>query len=489
MNRLFVYTILACALLACAIARSKTRHEPQALREPLAPVWQTAQSASASQQEFTEIHGRRGFWRIARTRDGVWWFLGPDNRTEFLNGVTTVQPELLGRDPRGTHFVSQDYRPGPGDAGLRQWAAATLRRVRGAGFKSVGAWSNPILHQFDVPMARDLNVWQWVPYGCRLFSPGWRAGADEAIRAQATALRTNRNLLGYYTDNELCWSDWAVGPRVYFDQLPPDDPNRREVIGVIRRTWSDLADFNRDWNTTFHDWAEVERHPVLPKSASGGYDRLARAWLYHLARAYFQITADLIHKYDPNHLVLGCRYRGWAPAEVARASRGITDAQSLNYYAADGLLDSRTFATIFGESRQPLIISEYSFHALDGRSGDKDRARFPALVRDQAARARGYQEMTARLARVPYVIGADWFQWMDEPSSGRLCDGEDVNFGIVDVRDRAYDPLTEAVRQTAPLLDTLHSGSAAAPATLVWRGIPIPPRAQLAGGASELLAK
>src|SRR4029453_1592138 len=99
---------------------------------------------------------------------------------------------------------------------------------------------------------------------------------------------------------------------------------------------------------------------------------------------------------------------------------------------------------------QPVIVSEYSFHALDGRSGNRNTFGFPAQVANQKARAQGYRDMTTRLARLPYVIGADWFQWMDEPPSGRLRDGEDVNFGVVDVNDRPYGALVDAVRSTTP---------------------------------------
>ena len=37
---------------------------------------------------------------------------------------------------------------------------------------------------------------------------------------------------------------------------------------------------------------------------------------------------------------------------------------------------------------------------------------------------------------LPYVVGADWFQYYDEPPHGRKLDGEDYNFGLVDIHDR-----------------------------------------------------
>jgi hypothetical protein len=48
------------------------------------------------------------------------------------------------------------------------------------------------------------------------------------------------------------------------------------------------------------------------------------------------------------------------------------------------------------------------------------------------------------LAQLPYVVGADWFQYYDEPPHGRSLDGEDYNFGLVDIHDRPYSAVTAA---------------------------------------------
>ena len=188
-----------------------------------------------------------------------------------------------------------------------------------------------------------------------------------------------------------------------------------------------------------------------------------------LSETYFRITTSLLRKHDPNHLVLGIRYRGSAPREVVRASKEFTDAQSLNYYVSDARLDAELFKMISSESDQPIVISEYSFHALDGRSGNRNTVGFDAQVLDQKARGEAYRAFTTRLARVPYVIGADWFQWMDEPPSGRQNDGEDVNFGVVDIDDRPYEPLVDAIRSTTTLLNSLHETSDSDKHQDLWR--------------------
>ena len=43
------------------------------------------------------------------------------------------------------------------------------------------------------------------------------------------------------------------------------------------------------------------------------------------------------------------------------------------------------------------------------------------------------------------------------------ADGEDVNFGVVDVDDKPYQQLADAIRQTTPRLNPLHAASADRP--------------------------
>ena len=98
--------------------------------------------------------------------------------------VTTVQPQVRGRNPNGPDFLSHDWDST--EAGLDHWAQFTLKRLSDMGFKGVGAWSNPILHKFDVPMTHDLNVSAWTRWtGQKLFNSEWSAAAEEAIRRRS----------------------------------------------------------------------------------------------------------------------------------------------------------------------------------------------------------------------------------------------------------------------------------------------------------------
>jgi hypothetical protein len=419
---------------------------------------------------YRQIRGQTGYWRLVEDQSGVWWWLSPSGKLEFLNTVTTVQPVQEGRDAKAVRFASRDwdgkYRP----ADLNTWADATLKRIYDYGFKGLGAWCNPTFHALNVPMSQDLNIWAWITDSSkRFYSPEWAPMAEQAVKAQVPGLRNNVNLLGYFLDNELDWGDGFSGPGAYFDDLPNTDPNRRQVIETIHFVWPQLDDFNTAWNTKLTDYAQIENWQSLPREQAMAYDRLSNAWLSRLARDYFRLTTELVHRYDPNHLILGVRFKGFAPEQVVAASRDYTDAQSLNYYVGDARLDADMFRMMYQRSGQPIIISEYSFHSMDGHSGNLNTVGFSAQVPDQQARADGYRLMTTRLARVPYIIGADWFQWCDEPPTGRNSDGEDVEFGMVDIHDRPYDLLVDSVRKTEPLLNPLHASSVTDSQADIWR--------------------
>ena len=46
----------------------------------------------------------------------------------------------------------------------------------------------------------------------------------------------------------------------------------------------------------------------------------------------------------------------------------------------------------------------------------------------------------------PYMVGAHWFQYVDEPITGRAFDGENANIGFVTVADIPYPELVNAVK-------------------------------------------
>ena len=88
-----------------------------------------------------------------------------------------------------------------------------------------------------------------------------------------------------------------------------------------------------------------------------------------------------------------------------------------------------------------MLIGEFYAAARENRSGNKNSRGVYPVAATQKERAAAAGNTLRALLNVPYVIGADWFQYYDQPTHGRF-DGENFNFGLVDIHDRPYESLT-----------------------------------------------
>jgi hypothetical protein len=76
-------------------------------------------------------------------------------------------------------------------------------------------------------------------------------------------------------------------------------------------------------------------------------------------------------------------------------------------------------------------------------------------VPTQVERAHGAAAAAQQFAQWPQIVGSHWFQYYDHPWGGRL-DGEDYNFGLVDIDDRPYAELIDALSHVNPRLAAIH---------------------------------
>ena len=72
-------------------------------------------------------------------------------------------------------------------------------------------------------------------------------------------------------------------------------------------------------------------------------------------------------------------------------------------------------------------------------------------------RGTGFRYYTEQLAALPYVIGSHYFQYWDEPITGRF-DMETAYNGFVNVADIASAPLVAAARATNARIYAVHAG-------------------------------
>ena len=92
---------------------------------------------------------------------------------------------------------------------------------------------------------------------------------------------------------------------------------------------------------------------------------------------------------------------------------------------------------------KPALIGEFQF-------GSTDTGLFwPGLFDVAAEEQRGpaYAAYLRSAASNPDIVGCHWFQYVDEPLTGRLLDGENGNMGFVAVTDTPYANLVSAARK------------------------------------------
>lgn len=100
----------------------------------------------------------------------------------------------------------------------------------------------------------------------------------------------------------------------------------------------------------------------------------------------------------------------------------------------------------------PIMVAEYSFIGETLQTPDTVPGVY-AVYPTQSARALAYAGYIAPLYEdAPWVVGDEWFEYVDEPQGGRF-DGENNDFGLVDVENQPYDELvtqTEILHSIAP---------------------------------------
>ena len=318
------------------------------------------------------------------------------------------------------------------------WATATVSQLRSWGFNSLGAFSDDSTFASQMPYSVQLNM----ASGDDWFAPSFVTNADQVAATQVAPLADDPNLIGWYTDSELDWG-----------------PNG-----------SDLD-------------TQLEHYLALPAGSPGlavaqQYVGNPNGFVYALATRYFQVTTAAVRMYDTHHLILGVKAEGQEiQPQLLEAARPYVDVFSIDDYQLQPgfaqIIDriwpqylpvSATFNNFEKYVKRPIMVAEYSFIADTPQTPDTVPGVY-AVYPDQTTRAAAYTNYIAPLYEyAPWVVGDEWFEYVDEPQGGRF-DGENNNFGAVDVENQPYQELVtqmeiihsiapDRIGQTAPSCDS-----------------------------------
>jgi hypothetical protein len=357
-----------------------------------------------------------GFFRTAF--DGHrWWLVTPDGRPFYSTGVNHVTAD--NDTDRTTGECPYCQAVATGYPSVDAWRDSTVDRLRSWGFNTIGSWSDTDRFAPRMPYTALLGM----ATGDDWFSDAFADHAAAVAASTVAARRDDPNLIGWVTDSELRWGpDWRAQGDLLDDyaQLPPGTPGR-----VV-----------------------ADRHPGDPTG-----------FLAELAERYFSVTTAAIRAQDPHHLILGVKQiTQLTPDVVLRAARRYVDVFTVDDYALVPGLEELIRSTwpmylphdddlagIYQVVRRPLMVMEYSFRAADAGVPNSYPPIFPT-VPTQTDRADAFEQYSRGLYRTPWVVGDQWFEYVDEPPGGRF-DGEDSNFGLVSTADVPWTTLVE--RMTA----------------------------------------
>jgi len=418
-------------------------------------------------------------WFRTEEIDGKWWLITPEGTLFFSLGITCVgtweRTFVEGRkdwfewlpeenDPiygslyshvKGAHsmadsiggegktfgFYSANLMRKYGPDWAVKWRDSVYSRLRHWGFNTIANWSQEdVLVNSDLPFVAGTGL-----HNVRLIENArgyWRKMVDvydvsfqenvsSSIKNIAEKYGQNPLCIGYYVDNELAWEGIIEGVLA----STVEQPARQALQDFLLKRYETLEIMNNAWGISVDSWDAINNTNATSETAKKDMS----GFLYEFARQYFLVIQNAIDEFAPNQLYLGCRFAS-APDEVVRACADVADVVSCNLYypniPADKYAGKNSLA-------KPVIIGEFHFGALD-------RGMFhTGLVgtKDQADRAAHYKQYVRSVVDNPSFVGCHWFQYIDEPITGRWYDGENYNIGFLDVTDTPYPEMVEEAQE------------------------------------------
>lgn len=422
-----------------------------------------------------------GFFRVEKYQ-GKWTFVDPDGRLFLSFGPTGIGPggdstgikgreelfatkpeedPVLGKARTGENGENVDFFRANlirkyGDDYKAAWYDRTYARLEAWGFNTIAAFSSwDTLANGRVPYTA--TVWpagkharvSWGRDHVRglddPFDPQFALDAAGAVKGQAARIKDDPYCIGYFVGNEEAWGHFKSDPANHYGlvlgALKADaagSPAKRALVDQLKEKYGDIAKLNEVWKTTFANWEALNApySPKTPLNEAMAPDLSAFLKLY--AETYFRTVSQAIKQADPHHLYLGCRFAGYSP-EVLGAAAKYCDVLSFNVYRLK--LNPAEWGAL-KDFDKPVVIGEFHF-------GSTDRGVFDTgliAATDQKARAASYETYLKSVLDHPNFVGAHWFQYVDQPATGRTMDGENAGVGFVTITDTPHRDFLEAVR-------------------------------------------
>jgi len=432
----------------------------------------------------TPVSGREFIFKWLPPREGVWasaWGRNAWDPSEDTDYVSFIATNLIRK------FGEKDW--------VENGLDLTKRRLAAWGFSGVGKWGGivglpylPVLSRAGVPgLAGHADV----------FDPAVRAAFEYSLRKQIEPRVKDPWVVGWSVGNE--WDETIKLSEIQEILRSKDaPPAKRALIDYALDTLygGDSARLGSAWGIASRDRGAAR--PAVPapsvsplastrpepRLALGGASRrrpenLDRDALYYsqatptpqdaerlrqfYADRYYDFIYRTVKRIDPNHLYLGFwitpdwALEPWDADAYWRIAARYCDVIGYDRYALQ-FAEERWLARL-ASTDKPVLCGEFSFPPT--YAGMRAFGVYGVHVRDEAEAGRRYREWVKEAAENPYCVGLSWFEYRDQPITGRgpgrgeaVHYGEHYAFGLTDMTDRPKYALVERIRRAnlcAPL--------------------------------------
>jgi hypothetical protein len=403
----------------------------------------------------TIIEGREFMFRDLPRDSGRWApFYGSTGKTGGDQGASAG---IAYHQGKWFDYYSANLFLADGRHWRQAWRTRTIERLDNWGFNTLGNWSDDALSQMHrMAYTRSVNIagvfgnvssgydyWGRMPDP---FDPRFAQAADAAAAQAAKEVRDDPWMLGYFADNELAWAGqgpqgrWGLAQGTLRGEAR--SPAKQAFIAELKKKYGTPAKLAAAWGISLDSWDALNATNFAAPHPDEAHAAIAddySAWLRTYADQYFRTVSQAIHKHDPHHLFLGGRFAVHTPEAVASCAQ-FCDVVSFNGYA--DLPEHAFDAAAFAKLDKPALITEFHF-------GSDDRGPFGkgvVPVWNEQQRGEAYAHYVADAVANPSIVGVHWFQYVDQPVTGRVLDGENAHIGLVAITDRPFTHFVEAVR-------------------------------------------
>jgi hypothetical protein len=350
----------------------------------------------------------------AKKLDGRWWMIDPNGYAGINIAATSFTTSSIQNDYDITKRI--------GFNGTGNFLSSESQTKSGYNLQNYNTFSYTRRLNFFLSYKNVRKNYYSTPTAVQgssdhilVLDPQFAIFCDDLAKTNVTPFATERDLLGWFTDNEINFNQDQL--QSFVKDLLPGDPCRDSAL-----VWA-----------AAHGLTETDCRNYTANVT----EAIKQEFAIYLAERYFKIVSAAIRKYDTNHMMLGSRFHGRPRAiqGVVDASHKYMDVTSVNFY--DRWAPSEQIAKDTWTNDKPCIVGEFYIKDINQQTTAQSGAGW--YVSSQAYRGYFYQNTCIDLLKNKDYIGWHYFRYAD--------DDDGSNKGIVNRSGVEYTDMTRYMEE------------------------------------------